>query len=131
KRRHLTESQRAMVAARLAKMPHGGDRRSDQAENLPLVSQEKAAQQLNVSDRSIRTAKHVQEHGAPELIAAVEAGAASVSAAAEVSTLPKPEQVEIVARGEKEILERAKAIRAEKAAAKGQTRQQKEAALAE
>jgi N6-adenosine-specific RNA methylase IME4 len=86
---------------------------------------------LSVSERSIETARKVERDGAPELVAAVDSGTASVSAAAEIATLPKPEQVEIVARGEKEILERAKAIRAEKAAAKGQTRQQKEAALAE
>jgi hypothetical protein len=34
---------RAMVAAKLANMPHGGDRKSDQAANLPLVSQSTAA----------------------------------------------------------------------------------------
>lgn len=81
-RRHLTESQRSMVAAKIAKLPRGGDRRSDQAENLPLgPSQTQAAEMLNVSDRSIRTAKRVQERGAPELVSAVESGAVSVSAA--------------------------------------------------
>jgi hypothetical protein len=55
KRRHLNESQRAMIAAKLANMPHGGDRKSDQAANLPLVSQSAAAEMLNVSDRSIRS----------------------------------------------------------------------------
>jgi hypothetical protein len=80
KRRHLSESQRAMVAARLANIEHGGDRRAGQAENLPLVSQEQAARQLNVSDRSIRAAKAVQSHATPELAAAVDAGRVSVSA---------------------------------------------------
>ena len=44
-RRHLTESQRAAVAAKLANIQHGGDRRSDQAANLPVegVSQAQAA----------------------------------------------------------------------------------------
>jgi ParB-like chromosome segregation protein Spo0J len=36
KRRHLDESQRAMVAAKLATLSHGGDRKSDQAANLPV-----------------------------------------------------------------------------------------------
>lgn len=97
-RRHLSESQRAMVAARLAKMPHGGDRRSDQAESLPLVSQEQAAKQLNVSDRSIRTAKQVQEHGTPELARAVEEGKVSVSAAAAIVDQPPEVQREVVAQ---------------------------------
>ena len=39
-RRHLDESQKAMAAARVANMNHGGDRRSDQAANLPLVPQD-------------------------------------------------------------------------------------------
>ena len=38
-RRHLDTSQRAMIAADLANHRHGGDRRSDQAATLPLVSQ--------------------------------------------------------------------------------------------
>ena len=58
KRRHLTESQRAMVAAKLAKLPHGGDRRSDQAANLPLgPTQGQAATMLNVSERTVRHAR--------------------------------------------------------------------------
>jgi hypothetical protein len=79
------ESQRAMVAAKLAKLPHGGDRRSDQAANLPLETptQTEAANILNVSERSVRSARDVHAHGAPELVSAVEAGEATVSAAAE------------------------------------------------
>jgi hypothetical protein len=46
-RRHLDEAQRAMVAAKLIGMKQGGDRRSDQAANLPLVSQTQAATLLN------------------------------------------------------------------------------------
>lgn len=55
---------------------HGGARRGDQAENLPLenVTQTDAAELLNVSDRSVRSGRRVREHGAPELIQAVESG---------------------------------------------------------
>lgn len=126
KRRHLTESQRAMVATRLAKLEKGRPV-EDNSANLrifdgdqpaPKVTQSDAARMLNVSERSIQTARKVQEHGAPELVEAVETGKVSVSAAADIATKPRPEQVEIVARGEKEILEAAKAIRTEKAAAR-------------
>lgn len=80
-RYHLNESQRAVVAAKLANMQHGGDRRSDQAANLPVenletfpqVSQAQAAEMLNVSDRSIRTIKDI-ERKAPELIEKIERG---------------------------------------------------------
>lgn len=125
KRRHLTESQRAMVATRLANLEKGRPA-EDKSANLrinfgdekpeaPAFTQSQAATMLNVSERSIQTAKKVSEHGAPELISAVESGIASVSAAADISTLPKPEQIEIVAKGEKEILEAAKQIRAARA----------------
>jgi N6-adenosine-specific RNA methylase IME4/ParB-like chromosome segregation protein Spo0J len=111
-RRHLNESQRSMVAAKLAKMPIGANQHS---EGLPIG---RASALLNVGERSIARAKEVQEDGAPELVAAVEAGTVSVSAAADVATLPQEEQREIVARGEKEILEAAKTIRAGRAVVK-------------
>jgi N6-adenosine-specific RNA methylase IME4/ParB-like chromosome segregation protein Spo0J len=120
-RRHLDASQRAMVAKRLETAKHGGDRKSDQSANLHL-DRSSAAEMLNVSPRSIATAATVIEQGAPELIAAVDSGAVSVSAAADIATLPKPEQAEIVARGEKEILQAAKAIRAEKAGVRREER---------
>jgi len=113
-RRHLSESQRGMVAAKLAKLPRGGDRKSDTFDQTANLRTDQAADMLNVSSRTVETARKVVNDGAPELVAAVESGAVSVSAAADVATLPKQEQAEIVARGEKEILEAAKAIRAEK-----------------
>ncbi len=74
-RRHLSESQRAVVAAKIANVTHGGDRRSEQAANLPVVTQAGAAELLNVSERGVRNAKHVLDRGAPELVVAVERGA--------------------------------------------------------
>ncbi|GMV60755.1 MAG: hypothetical protein AMXMBFR72_38410 [Betaproteobacteria bacterium] len=67
-RRHLDESQRALVGKRLSSMSHGGDRRSDQAANLPVVTQSEAARLMSVSERSIRSAGQVLDHGAPELL---------------------------------------------------------------
>lgn len=83
----LRTSQRAMVAAKLAAMPRGGDRKEHQRANLPSASD--AARMLNVSERTVKTAKQVQERGTPELQAAVEKGEVSVSAAAEVARLPE------------------------------------------
>lgn len=118
KRRHLNEGQRAMVAAKLENLKQG---RPDKDANLHL-SREDAADMLNVSPRSVASAKVVHERGAPELARAVEQGKVSVSAAADVATKPHEEQREIVARGEKEILEAAKAIRAEKAVVRREER---------
>lgn len=102
KRRHLNESQRAMVAARLATLQHGGARRSsDQVANLPLeaggsavhgLRQKDAAETLNVSKRLVVSAKVVQEHATPELKHAVDQGKLAVSAAAQAARLPEETQ---------------------------------------
>jgi hypothetical protein len=55
---------------------------SDQAADLPLVSQAEAARLLKVSERTVRSAKKVLDHGTPDLIEAVERGKVSVSRAA-------------------------------------------------
>jgi hypothetical protein len=92
RRRHLNESQRALVASKLATLSHGGDRRSDQDANLQLEIPKAAiaAAMLNVSERSLASAAVVRKHGSPELIREVEAGEISVSAAAKQARPPKP-----------------------------------------
>lgn len=107
KRRHLSESQRAMVAAKLAKMP--AHRPAD--DNSANLRTSDAAAMLNVSERSVETARKVEREGAPELIEAVETGEASVSAAALVATLPKDEQAEIASMGGRAVAEAAREIR--------------------
>jgi hypothetical protein len=70
-RRHLSESQRAMVAAKiLAYTP----------ENV-AVSQKQAAESLNVSERSVRNAVRVRESASPEVVDAVERGDKTIHAA--------------------------------------------------
>ena len=115
KRRHLDESQRAMVAAAIATLERG--ERADRSID-PSVTQEQAASMLNVSVPSVKRARQVRDDGAPELVQAVEQGRVSVSAAADVATLPKPAQAQIVARGEAEILQAAKAIRTKRVEAR-------------
>jgi N6-adenosine-specific RNA methylase IME4/ParB-like chromosome segregation protein Spo0J len=114
KRRHLNESQRAMVAARLATLQRGDNQHSPIGE----TSQAQAAELLNVGKRSVERAREVRERGAPELQAAVERGQVSVSAAADIASETPEQQREIVARGEREILEAAKQIRGSRAEAK-------------
>lgn len=81
-RRHLSESQRAMVAARLANMRQGTRTDLEHSANLPNVSQSQAAGLLGVSDRSLRSAKTVRFKGEPEVVSAVEQGVMPVSVAA-------------------------------------------------
>jgi hypothetical protein len=76
-RRHLTTSQRAMIAAALSTLRHG-QRKSDTSND---VSQVDAAKLLHVSLPTTQRARKVIEKGSPELAAAVRAGDVSVSAA--------------------------------------------------
>ena len=85
-----------MIAARMANIGHGGDRRSDQAANLPLVSQAGAAESLQVSERSIRTAREVLDSGIPELIAECDAGKMPISIAAKIARLEPAAQQEFM-----------------------------------
>lgn len=112
-RRHLTESQRASIAQRVANMGRGRNwGNSANLQNKPLseraapqpprVSVDDAAKMLNVSPRSVHTARKVHEHGTPELVQAVERGEISVSAAADVSEYVEPERQIEAASGGKE-----------------------------
>ena len=101
-RRHLNESQRADIAAKLSTATRGGDRRSNQSANLrfendtPQVSAAQAAKLLNVSERSVDSARRVRQHGHEALLAAVEAGQVSVSDAAKVADKPRHVQKAVV-----------------------------------
>lgn len=97
-RRHLRETQRAMVAAKLASAGHGGDRRSP-AWSRGAITIPESADMLSVSERSVHFAKAVLNHGTDELVALVENGRVSVSAAAHVSKLAEAEQAMLVASG--------------------------------
>jgi hypothetical protein len=116
-RRHLNESQRALVAARLQAMlkpaakerqkAGGGDQKSPAAKsrrksvvvNLPQPNGEQertrdqAAAMLNVSGKTVDHATTVLQHGSQELIQAVQNGEVSVSRAASVAkATPKKDQ---------------------------------------
>lgn len=127
RRRHLSESQRGLAAARLENYEHGGDRQQDANLHLDRAT---AAEMLNVSPRTVANAAKVLNEGADELIAAVESGAVSVSAAADVATLPKEEQGEIVAKGEDEIVRAANRIKRTRKEKRKTERKQEVAELA-
>jgi N6-adenosine-specific RNA methylase IME4 len=91
KRRHLNESQRAMIAADLETMSHGGARRSIQDANLHLDRAD-AASLLKVSPRSVASAKVVRSSAIPEIVHAVRQGHMPVSQAARVAALSEAGQ---------------------------------------
>ena len=87
-RRHLNESQRAMVAARLAKLDRG---RPSNASS-EAISQPDAAKLLNVSRSTVQRAAMVRDNAAPELAARVERGEMPVSLAAKLAANLSEEQ---------------------------------------
>jgi N6-adenosine-specific RNA methylase IME4 len=109
RRRHLSESQRAMVAAKLATLRLGANQHSEG----PSI--EGASKLLNIGHASVERARKVLDHGAAELQHAVQTGHVSVTAAADVASRPIAEQAEIIARGPREILRQARLIREQQA----------------
>lgn len=94
-RRHLSESQRAMVAAKIANLKDGQRAASIEAP----VTQNEAAEMLNVSRASVQRAEKVQQDGVPELVEKVEAGEMSVSHAAQIASFSKGKQKRLIRRG--------------------------------
>lgn len=109
-RRNLSESQRAMVAAKLKPL-YDREAQKRQFANLRHATEEmlegcsgdehgRAAdlvgKRLDVSGASVLRGETVLERGVPQLVAMVEQGKASVSAAAVVAELPPSHQQRIV-----------------------------------
>lgn len=96
-RRHLDVSQRALVAAGIANLSEG---RPELTAQICAVSQEDAAETLNVSRRAVQHATKVLECSPPAVVKAVQAGEVAVSDAAAISSLPKSEQKEALKKVE-------------------------------
>jgi len=119
-RRHLNESQRGVVAAKIENFSHGGERKADQDANLhldnqPDIPRRVAAEMLNVSTRTVADAKKVIKEATPELVEAVEQGKVAVSLAAKLTNAAPETQraiVEKVNEGVKPI-EAARQVKAE------------------
>ncbi len=100
-RRHLTTSQRAMLAADLkplfeqeARARQGArtDLRATIPEKERGKASEHAARLVNVSPRSVESASKIREQGIPALADAVKKGDLSVALAAAIADLPKSNQ---------------------------------------
>ena len=108
-RRHLNESQRGMVAAKLANMQLG-DNQHQASANLQTqpVSQSDAADMLNVSTRTVAAAAKVQAEAPQEVAKAVEAGSVSINLATQFVALPndfKQEAIEAMAEQSESVKE--------------------------
>lgn len=110
-RRHLTESQRALVAASIVDWDRGMNQATAGSANLPT---RKAARKLSISERAVIAAKRIREHGAVELVEAIRDGRVSVHAGEAISQLAVEAQREVLAKEERDIVRRAKEIRVER-----------------
>lgn len=103
-RRHLSESQRAMVAANVANLPNHRPAEDVRApigaltESVPIAD---AARALRVSPQSVTRARKVRAKGTEELQAAVTGGKLSVSSAAEIADLPQEQQAAAIVEAKK------------------------------
>jgi len=121
RRRHLGESQRALVAARLAKMMEAeankrrGRRPAEFPANLQGIplgeSRARAAAMVNVSARLISYAIKVLRDGCDELVAAVESGQLPASTAAKLAALPQADQAQAAAGGPEALARKARELR--------------------
>ena len=90
-RRHLTTGQRASIAAQLCNIPSHGDRRSESFR--AQICAQKAAEMMNVSERTVDTARKVREKAKPDVVKKMAEGKMSVNAAAK--TIDPPATYEV------------------------------------
>lgn len=97
-RRHLDESQRAALGAKLESLEHGGKRKGKPAQDANLqLDRARVAELVNVSPRSIASAKKVMKEGAPELFNAIEQGTVTASVAEKMLALTPDAQARALA----------------------------------
>jgi hypothetical protein len=89
-RRHLTQSQRAIIAAEMANIENGKHKRKNDAASPeaacpPSIAQPEAAKALQVSRSTVQRAARVKREAVPEVAEAVKSGAVSVTRAAKIA----------------------------------------------
>lgn len=109
-RRHLSESQRALIAASIVDWERGLNQNTAGPANLQTRH---AAKKLSISERAVHSAKRIHASGAPELIKAIREGRVSIHAGEALSELQHREQARVLREEKKAILAKAKSIRAE------------------
>lgn len=112
RRRHLNETQRALIGAELVPLYEAaaherqirkpvGSVKANMPEQNTGQSRDLAARAVNVSPRSVENARSVQRNGSAEVIAALRrSGGLTVSAAAELVKLPKAKQNAVLAKAQ-------------------------------
>lgn len=100
-RRQLSESQRAIIAVRIAELRPGGRPKKAAGKTATTVavlkpSLKQAAKSMAVSTKSAQRASKVIEKGIPAVAEAVESGKVSVTRATQIAELPRHKQLAAV-----------------------------------
>lgn len=106
-RRHLTESQRAMVGSKLAVLGEGRPPKNCRNSDSFAIGQTEAARLLGVSRSSVSDAARIQREGVPALVRKVEAGEITLHEARKIAKLKAPAQAKIVAIDDRRERQRA------------------------
>jgi hypothetical protein len=115
----LALRKREIVAERQAAAPAPAPAAAAPAEAAPppppptetLATREALARAARLSSSQVVQIEKIARQGAPELVAAVRAGAISINAAAAVATLPAVEQAAVAAAGPQELKQAARRVR--------------------
>lgn len=103
-RRHLTESQRGMAAAKTVNVVNGTNQHA-RKEGVPrgipskTVTIEDASRKAKVSRRTVARAVKVLKEGTPDLVKAVEDAVVTVAVAEKILKLPKEQQAAAIETG--------------------------------
>jgi len=84
------------------------------ARPAPAESRKEIAREARISSNQVGMIEKIRKEAAPEVVAAVKAGALSISAAAAVASLPEEEQRAAASAGDAELKEAAKRVRESK-----------------
>ncbi len=88
-----------------------GDQNTEKSDINPLKSRADIAKVARLSSSQVLQIEKIQKQAAPELVAAIKAGAISINAAAAVASLPTEEQKSAVLAGKDELKQAAKRVR--------------------
>lgn len=109
RKREIVAERRARDAAQAA--PREAEPAPAAAAQDALQTREALAKAARLSSSQVVLIEKIQRQGAPELVAAVKAGAISINAAAAVATLPTEAQAAAAAAGAGELKQAAKRVR--------------------
>jgi ParB-like chromosome segregation protein Spo0J len=114
-RKDFTPSERVALVEAFRTLRKGGDRLSEQFRNCgtEAIRTDEAAQRAGfTSSDQFERARAVIAHGTPEVVAAMDAGKASISAAALLATQPRDFQSQVAERSAAEIRDAVAKVRA-------------------